>query len=234
MSRELPPDEIRDLLADLGDRLQDQDIHATVYVVGGAAIALRHSRSRTTQDVDAAIEPEREVLAIARDIAQERDLPPNWLNSSAGPYIPPRAMDGVHAEQLGGLTVQIAPAEHLLAMKLAAGRERDIDDLLLLADELGITTAEEAVDVVAQVYDVGQLEMIVPDGLAEIRYFAEHLTVRRDREVNEPQLKGDESAMSERLSRARESKRLPAEPSVWRGHGDRAPHRREPGLERDR
>jgi hypothetical protein len=42
------------------------------------------------------------------------------------------------------LRVQAASAEHLLAMKVLAGREHDLSDLRLLIDHIGLRTAEEA------------------------------------------------------------------------------------------
>ena len=51
---EFTRDDIEDLLATLGARLQARGVAATVYVVGGAAIVLRDlSSDRRTADIDA-------------------------------------------------------------------------------------------------------------------------------------------------------------------------------------
>jgi len=55
---EFTRDDIEDLLAALGARLQARGVAATVYVVGGAAIVLRDlSSDRRTADVDALMVP---------------------------------------------------------------------------------------------------------------------------------------------------------------------------------
>ena len=53
-----------------------------------------------------------------------------------------------------GLTVHIAPAKHLLAMKLVALRRQDEPDILALATDLGMTraTAEDFADLLTEVY----------------------------------------------------------------------------------
>lgn len=51
--RELDADEVRDLLAELGRRLHAEGVEATVYAVGGAAIALEMDARRVTADDDA-------------------------------------------------------------------------------------------------------------------------------------------------------------------------------------
>ena len=70
---ELTRDDIEDLLATPGARLQARGVAATVYVVGGAAIVLRDlSSDRRTADVDALMVPEELVLEEAREIAVQR------------------------------------------------------------------------------------------------------------------------------------------------------------------
>src|SRR4051812_48447104 len=71
--------DIEDLLAALGARLRARGVSATVYVVGGAAIALRDvSSDRRTGDVDALMVPEDEVMKAAREVAAERGVRSAW------------------------------------------------------------------------------------------------------------------------------------------------------------
>lgn len=50
------------------------------------------------------------------------------------------------------LRVMAASANHVFAMKALAARQRDIDDLRLLADILGLESADEALRICASFY----------------------------------------------------------------------------------
>lgn len=132
---ELDGDRLRALLAELDKRLAARGISAGLYVVGGAAIALTISERRLTLDVDA-LATDQAVYDEAVTIARQHGLPPTWLNPSAAPWIPPRAPQTLPTAP--GLHVEFAPLEHLLAMKMAAMRERDYPDIAELARSLGM------------------------------------------------------------------------------------------------
>jgi len=146
--------EIAELLAELGKRLEARGIHASIYVVGGAAIATTFSNDRRlTQDIDAIFEPVGAVRTEVEHMAAERDLPRDWLNSKAAPWIPPPRLDReATVNELAGLTVTTASPRYLLAMKMAAFRPADKIDLLDLFDELGVTDPEQVADIVDDVY----------------------------------------------------------------------------------
>lgn len=57
----LGADQIRELLADLGRRLDDRGLSAQLFLVGGAAMALAFNTRRSTRDLDAVFEPKSEV-----------------------------------------------------------------------------------------------------------------------------------------------------------------------------
>jgi hypothetical protein len=119
-AHEFTREDIEDLLAALGARLQARGVAATVYVVGGAAIALRDvSSDRRTADVDALMVPEELVLEAAREVAAERGVRSTWLNSAARPYVPPLS-EALQPPGAPGLEVRTAPDEHPLAMKIVA------------------------------------------------------------------------------------------------------------------
>jgi hypothetical protein len=135
---------ITEALRRLGDRLAYRGIVADLYVFGGAAMALAYDLRRSTRDVDALFQPHGAVLAEAKAVAMELGLPPWWLNEQASAYVAP---SGDPAAPLvfdhPGLRVYAASPQHLLAMKVLAGRRRDAEDIRLLADHLGVTTADE-------------------------------------------------------------------------------------------
>ncbi|MGL4177061.1 MAG: DUF6036 family nucleotidyltransferase [Dermatophilaceae bacterium] len=159
MSFDLDADRIRALLDELDRRLKAGEVAATLYIVGGAAISLSLPGSdRRTQDVDGITDDDR-VAEHAAAMAGELGLPENWLNDSARAYIPSVPERGSTRPPAPGLHIELAPLEHLLAMKLAAGRARDRVDIRALADALGVT-AEQAVQITIDVYGVDYLETI--------------------------------------------------------------------------
>ncbi|HYU66510.1 MAG TPA: hypothetical protein VEK09_07130 [Jatrophihabitantaceae bacterium] len=157
--RELTVGEIRDLMTELGRRLQSKGVEGTLYLVDGAAIALSFDQRRVTVDVDAAFEPEEPVVGVAREIAEEKGLSANWLNNSARAFMPGGDTEAVPLA-VPGLTVAVASPEHLLAMKMAAFRPADMADLELLFRELGIGKPEEAADIALKVY--GEDTVVLP------------------------------------------------------------------------
>lgn len=159
----LSADEIRELLTELGRRLSDVGVDATVYVVGGAAIALELDRRRVTADVDAVFHPVTTVRAQAMAMARERDLPANWLDDAVRPFLPGDPGDDVGAVklELPGISIAIASPRHLLAMKMAAYRPGlDQRDLELLFRVLEVGTSEQVADIAIAVY--GEHSVVLP------------------------------------------------------------------------
>ncbi len=158
INRTRPPFEldaaaIRALLAELDERLQTRAIAASVYVVGGAAMALAYGRDGVTPDIDA-LASHREVVEEARAIADRHGLAEHWLNDAAGAWVPPRPRPARRRPTKPGLTVHIAPADHLLAMKLVALRRKDRPDIRLLIAHLGMAEApaEDYAELLERVY----------------------------------------------------------------------------------
>lgn len=161
---ELSRDEIVDLLTELGRRLAVRGIHADLYLVGGAAMALQFNARAATRDVDAVFRPPAEVAEVARELAVERRLDPHWLSSSAAAFLPDGERIGPVMLDVPGLSVASAPAEHLLAMKMAAGRmARDLDDIATLLDVLGIDDPREAAALARRVYGDDSVVLSDPD-----------------------------------------------------------------------
>lgn len=180
----------RELLDVLDVRLRARGVAASVYVVGGVAVALSVRQDRSPSlDLDA-IASDRAVFDEADAIAAERGLPPHWLNDAAQPWLPPRPPDALQPRVGPGLDVHIAPTEHLLAMKIVAFRDRDVDDIvdLVRALDLEAASAEQLATLVAGVYETSErlaLAIGGPDEDAdqELRFTCERtsrlLAVRR-------------------------------------------------------
>jgi len=138
---EFTAEETAELLAELDARLRQRGVSASIFVVGGAAIAAsRTRRERVTEDVDA-LTSDPVVLDEAKALARERGLPENWLNPNAGMWMPPLPEGVLDQPAEPGLRVTYADDGFLLATKLMAQRAKDADDVVALAGQLGLKAA---------------------------------------------------------------------------------------------
>jgi hypothetical protein len=138
-------------LTALGDRLTAQGVHAEIFIVGGAAIALAYSDRRLTRDIDAVFEPKAVVYEAAAQVGRDLGLPDGWLNDAAkgfllGPDGQARSIRGIP-----GIEVSVGSPEYLLAMKLLAMRVgEDNGDIIMLMGVCGITRTRQALDLLAR------------------------------------------------------------------------------------
>lgn len=160
----LDAEQIRGLLNELGGRLAARGLSAQLFLVGGAVIALAFNTRRATRDLDAIFEPKSEVYAEAAALAAERGLPGDWLNDGVKGLLPDRAGAEIGTRfEAPGISVGIASAEYLFAMKASAARgAADFDDLRFLADYLGLRTATAALDLVERYYSPERLRPTTP------------------------------------------------------------------------
>jgi Nucleotidyltransferase of unknown function (DUF6036) len=129
----------------LGERLAGRGVVADVFVVGGAAIALAYDAKRVTRDIDALYVPHGVVHEEAVKVAQKLGLPQWWLNDQASVYV--SGIDDADRRRVfdhPGLRVTAASPRHIFAMKALAARERDLQDLRLLAGLAGIDSVDAA------------------------------------------------------------------------------------------
>jgi hypothetical protein len=166
--------QIRQLLVDLGLRMDARGAQARLFLVGGAAMALSFSRDRVTRDLDGVFEPKAQVYEEAGLMAAEHGLPDGWLNDAVKGLLPDRQppIEGTASFSTKGLDVGVASPEYLFAMKAAAARqETDGEDLRTLARLLGITTIDDALALVERFYDPGRLspktQLLLEDLMAE-------------------------------------------------------------------
>jgi hypothetical protein len=171
--------EVVELLAELDRRLRRRGLSASVFVVGGAAMAVTGVRGgRLTEDVDV-ITDEQIVLEEASLLARERGgLPENWLNPNARMWMPPLPGGVLDRPDAPGLRVTYADDGLLLATKLIAQRAKDADDVVALTKRLGMqdASADELESHIRRYYtDEAALEFIVDgdDVDRELRYLAE-------------------------------------------------------------
>ena len=145
---------IRQLFDELSAALEAQGVRGHVYLLGGSALIAGHGKERATKDVDVRIDAATdEVLAAAKTIGERHGLDERWFDLNAAQFVP--RGDDVRARTVynsPGLVVTGASAEHLLAMKVFAARDIDLQDVKHLAGVLGITKASDAIRICEQAY----------------------------------------------------------------------------------
>ena len=145
---------IRQLFDELSAALEARGVRGHVYLLGGGALIAGHGKERATKDVDVRIDAATdEVLAAAKTIGERHGLDERWFDLKAAQFVP--RGDDVRAKTVynsPGLVVTGASAEHLLAMKVFAARDIDLQDVKHLAGVLGITKASDAIRICEQAY----------------------------------------------------------------------------------
>jgi hypothetical protein len=105
------------------------------------------------RDIDATFVPHGVVIEEARRVADDLGLPYWWLNEQASIYISGKDDPGKRRVfDHSGLRVSAASPAHIFAMKALAARTRDIDDLRVLADIIGVESTGEALQIYAEFY----------------------------------------------------------------------------------
>lgn len=159
MSTELMDTEkLRGVLEKLADRLADRGLEATVYIVGGAALALAYyveGERRLTNDVDASFFPAEAIADEADLLAREHGLPSGWLNRKANQFFPAHGLpEGTVLIARDHVAIVVGPPRLILAMKLRAARlGRDNDDIAVLLRRCDVRSVDEAKAVLDDVYD---------------------------------------------------------------------------------
>jgi hypothetical protein len=170
-------------LNELGRRAHTEGKTIEIAIYGGSALMLTYDWRLATRDVDAVFEADKQTIRrLAHQIAEERDWDPNWLNDGVKGFLSAadqnpeikRLFRTYPSEDEPGLRVMLPRPEYLFAMKCRAMRiggveaSVDIDDIRHLAKEIGLTTAQEALDLVTTFYPDRLIEPKTRFGLEEI------------------------------------------------------------------
>jgi len=177
MARTLDPDEVHAVLSALVARLAARGEAGTVYVIGGAAIALMNPDRVATQDVDGYIRL-ADASDVLADLGREYDLDPGWFNGKASGRQPPVAGPEMWTEAFreGSVILYAATPESLLAMKLNAARAKDTNDIIWLLGQLDIDDFDTAEEVFERYYPG---DMLKPEAVERLTYAIEQLPTRR-------------------------------------------------------
>lgn len=145
MNPALDRDGLIEALEALDEELRRQNRRTHIYLFGGACVSLSFDRNRVTGDLDVHVREEHGAVQDAiLKIARQRDWPTTWMNEQGTQKLP-RTADtraGV-LYQSPHLVVTGASAEHIIAMKMRAGRDVDWQDIETVARQSGIESAEE-------------------------------------------------------------------------------------------
>lgn len=137
----------------LEDELSGRGVRADVFVVGGAAMAIAYDARRATDDVDAVFVPAEVVRQAARSVSAKLAISREWLNDGVKAFLPGNDSRQEVVFERPHLAVAVASPHYLLAMKLLAARvERDQDDIRLLYELCGFTTAEQGLHLIEEAY----------------------------------------------------------------------------------
>jgi hypothetical protein len=167
-----------------------------IAVYGGSALVLTFPGRVATKDVDAVVQNDPAWLrAAAVQVAEENGWPLDWLNDGVKGWLSHRDAESRHlfksypSEVDPGLRVYVAVPQYLFAMKCLAMRIGGIEatqdrfDIEALAQALGITSAQVALDIVAQFYPASRIMPKTQLGIEEI--FAD-MTARKPRPLATP------------------------------------------------
>jgi Nucleotidyltransferase of unknown function (DUF6036) len=170
-------EDIERYLAELGAELKNRGLKKPVRIllIGGAYMLLLANAPRSTKDIDIfwldedglqrAYAPLRESVQV---IKQKHDLDADWLNYLAQMLMYDEVIvpDGKLWKRFGPLHVYAPPREYILALKIAAGRDKDLADCAILLSKTRIRTREQAQQVVER--------YLLPGGLQKNAESIEH------------------------------------------------------------
>jgi hypothetical protein len=169
--RPMDKHELAEILQQLDKRLSSP---FDLVVVGGAAMILHFGASRATRDIDVLVLKGNatELREAAKAIAQDYNLPEDWLNDGVKGFasiLPPDFHQRLSPLNfsLQHLRLYALGRPEQVAMKIVALREQDLEDLELLLPQLSL----EEQQVVTKIMEhVGQFR---PDWAQRIQYFLE-------------------------------------------------------------
>lgn len=147
--------EIEHYLVELGAELQARGIKKPLrlMIIGGAYMLLLENAPRSTDDVDVFWldedtfrEARGTLSACVLAITGKHPIEASWFNYLTQIIMQDEIIipDGKLWKQFGPLHIYIPPKEYILALKITAGRDKDLEDCAILLPQTTITTCEQA------------------------------------------------------------------------------------------
>jgi hypothetical protein len=142
-------DDLESALRELAALLLERGTTGDMQVFGGAALSLGFFDRGTTADIDARFRFDVDITDLLELIADRRGWEGDWLNDAGKGFLPlyGREVAWRTIFDRDGVTIRLASAEALLAMKLNANRpgrdDEDIAQLLVICGVDSLVGAEE-------------------------------------------------------------------------------------------
>lgn len=178
MTSSLDKEALLDILRDIAERAKKRDAMIEFSVYGGTVMVIEYEARRMTRDVDVVIHRGASILReIVEEIAKEKEWDPGWLNDGVKGFISsnPQLQEMITIEEDGcGLRVLRPTPEYLFAMKAMAMRgldsenSSDIEDIRFLVKSIGITSFDQAADIVSSFYPKSLISPKTTFGLQEL------------------------------------------------------------------
>jgi len=179
--QQLTRQDIEIAFRDLGELARAAGKVIDLAVYGGVAMILGFDARPATRDVDAVARGDPQFLreAVAQ-VARSRGWTERWLNDAVKGFLSERDPQSLTlfrtypSEATPGLRVYLARPEYLLAMKCIAMRvdqsesSRDRDDIKALVRHLGVTHADQVLDIVIRYYPKNLIRPKTQFGIEEI------------------------------------------------------------------
>jgi hypothetical protein len=161
----LTREELLNALRVLSDKLGEQGVTGELCLFGGSVMMLAFSARLTTKDVDALFKPSKTIRDLAVRIATELRLPNDWLNDGVKGFLSARhETTAGNLPQFPHLRLIMPVPQYLLAMKCMAsriagttGEQSDVSDIVFLIRHLGLKSARDVLDILAQYYPANQI-----------------------------------------------------------------------------
>ncbi len=171
MSQQAPSDstlsreQILLALAGLSDALGKQGVTGELCLFGGTVMMLAFSARVTTKDVDALFQPAPIIRDLAGCIAEENNLPADWLNDGVKGFLSARhEITAGNLPQFPHLRLTMPVPEYLLAMKCmaarlggTAGEPSDLTDIVFLIRHLDLRSAPDVLEIVGRYYPASRI-----------------------------------------------------------------------------
>lgn len=142
----------------LGEKLASEGKSGELLLMGGAAMALVHDARDMTKDIDALYEPKLDINRLTEEVAEEMQLPPDWLNDSVKGFVSAE-LEAEEFLSFPGLQINSISPEYLLAMKLLSARlsETDLEDVKFLLEKLDVDSPSQAYAILENYYPDSQV-----------------------------------------------------------------------------
>lgn len=154
MSNPLTKKKILELFQQIDLELSKTDIHADLFVIGGAAMTVAYDARPSTRDVDGIWQPTQPIRDIIKMLAEEHGLETDWMNDAAKGFLP--SVPDEHPVVIYDgdyFSVSSPSPQYLLATKILSSRpDRDEADIRFLIRLCGYSTLDDCLDVVERYY----------------------------------------------------------------------------------